>query len=71
MQALGQPGREEKVLNEVDDMKTPERRLPSSVWEGFLQSLCVISDVPFKKKNQRRKKVTLVLVVGKEPQGCS
>lgn len=69
MQALGQPGREEKVLNEVD-MKTPERRLPSSVWEGFLQSLCVISDVPF-KKNQRRKKVTLVLVVGKEPQGCS
>lgn len=69
MQALGQPGREKKVLNEVD-MKTPERRLPSSVWEGFLQSLCVISDVPF-KKNQRRKKVTLVLVVGKEPQGCS
>lgn len=70
MQALGQPGREKKVLNEVDDMKTPERRLPSSVWEGFLQSLCVISDVSF-KKNQRRKKVTLVLVVGKEPQGCS
>ena len=55
MQGLGQPGREKKVLNEVDDMKTPERILPSSVWGGFLQSLCVISDVPLKKKSKKEK----------------